>query len=264
LSTLAGNDSWKENLPCFVLKRAATEAERLGIIHYDGNKWTPSRDTSCFSGRKLKSVQERAVQQLVHSRLGIPSNFNTKVVELMSDRIKRWKAPGVSTTSDCHRALSIARDVGKNLPARFVFGFWQSVFYGWLTDTRFRHQGQVEIRSCIFSCGEPDAKDDFYHYAVCSKVWAAFYRLGLHRSSSVVQTGFRWLLLFEGDANLSIRMAFLTSVMVAVHKLRSPHSHVHSSLREKYIRDTFKEQVCSCPLLKSTFNELWARDVFAL
>lgn len=79
-----------------------------------------------------------------------------------------------------------------------------------------------------------------------------------------MQKNLRELLLLEGDFNIELRMAFLHSAMVAVHKLRCPCVSVCPSLREKYLRDTFEDQICSVPLLKKAFNELWSFNSFAL
>ena len=157
--------------------------------------------------------------------------------------------------------LQMTRETFKNIPARFVFGFLQSLCYGWLTDMRFRHSNGGDIRSCVFCCGGCNALDDFYHYAECPVVWHAWNRLGLSRPDNAYSRSLRTLLLLDGQYNLELRVVFLHSTMVAVHKLRKWHAHVASTLREKYLRDTFKDQICSDGQLKNAFRSIWHADV---
>ena len=262
LSEAAGCDNWRKTLACFCLERASLEGQRLGLVKYTGNKWEICSDRNPYTGRKMDSLQSLVTLQICWKDFG-EAIVSNKLVSEISDRVKRWKGNSRSVEEDCRRSLEIAHHKGKHLPARFLFGFWQSMFYGWLTDKRLCNGKPTPIRSCVLCCGQ-EALDDFYHYAHCDVVWSAFTRLGLSRPGHRMQRNIRYLLLLDGDFNVELRLAFLHSVMISVHKLRSPFVSVCPSLREKYIRDNFKDQICSDSRLKKAFKELWNFDVFAL
>ena len=82
-------------------------------------------------------------------------------------------------------------------------------------------------------------------------LWQAFRRLGLNRPSFSFTPSLRTLLDLDGRFNLELRVAFLHSAMVDVHKLRGYHCHIACGLREKYVRDTFKDQICSDNMLRN-------------
>jgi len=129
------------------------------------------------------------------------------------------------------------------LPPCIGFAFFQSICYGWVTGKRMR---TPPCRPCVFGCsGECD---DFYHYAACPIIWSAYSSVGIvgHRA---IQSKLRYLLVLDGQEHIYLRLAFLHAVMISVHKLRGPHSHLAVDTRQRYIQASFRDDVVRCKRL---------------
>ena len=177
--------------------------------------------------------------------------MNILVHGALQPRVKRWSDTPEQCKVDTIRVLSILFSSKDALPPCARFGFVQSICYGWMTDVRFRN---LPPRPCVFGCGE--GRDCFYHYACCPVLWKAAYRLGLSATPSAAGSA-RMLLVLIGEEHVHLRVVFLHSCMISVHKLRGPHSHIAGDERERYIRDNFSSIVTRSATLKSSFNCLW-------
>jgi len=112
----------------------------------------------------------------------------------------------------------------------------------------------LPARPCVF--GFEGCSDCFYHYAQCPVIWHAFTKLGIVGSRHI-DSKLRFLLLLEGDKHIILRLAFLHSCMISVHKLRGPHSGTVLAYRERYLRGNFRDTVSCSQVLKDAFNSLW-------
>ena len=242
---------WKDNLSCTVLANAAAEGIQSGLIKRHHDKFVACAGLSPTSGKLVGSVQTVMQRCLIQRRWGTVCDTNPKICKEVNVRMKRWCETPNELNHYTHQFVRILKDHRLAVPPCVLFGFVQTVFYGWLTDARFRVN---PVRNCVFC--NVSTGDDQNHYMKCQVVWDMHCSLGLGCPPGV-GTRVKHFLLKKNSNNRQLRMAFIHAVMVSVHKIRNGHCHIDQLDRGRKIKAEFKVSLSRHSSLRKLYNNLW-------